>query len=230
MAQSKKPSGRDTRAGQTDRDAALKASLAQLRELLQGGVVLTAHRIQEAMDEAVSRGRMTRQDAEELVSGLVSTGRQQAADVISDLEQLLGRSRSERNTAAGKAAELVAREVERAGRAVGVLPSEPKEEPKAEDEPKEEPKAAEAPKESAPKPKPKPKAKTPKPKAKPTPKAPKKEAEALPIEGYDGLNVKDVTAQLDRLSPPELRVIRSHEERTRDRKGVLAAIDKRLGA
>ena len=54
-------------------------------------VMLAADRIQEAMDEAVERGRVTRGDANDLVSELVRRGREQTDDVLSNLDELLGK-------------------------------------------------------------------------------------------------------------------------------------------
>jgi polyhydroxyalkanoate synthesis regulator phasin len=56
-------------------------------------VMLTRDRIEETVEEAVSRGSMTRDAAQDLISGLVERGRRQTSDVLSDLEQLLGRGR-----------------------------------------------------------------------------------------------------------------------------------------
>ena len=47
------------------------------------------------MDDAVSRGRMTADDAQKLAQALVTRGRKQTNDVLRDLEQLLGRGRTE---------------------------------------------------------------------------------------------------------------------------------------
>lgn len=109
---------------QAARDEALRAHLAQLRELLAGGVMLTAQRVQEAMDDAVRRGKMTRRDAEELARGLVDSGRRQSFDLIADIEQLLGRSRDEVTSASSlvrdKTADRVLREVERVRRTAGI--------------------------------------------------------------------------------------------------------------
>lgn len=109
------------------RDEAVLANLASLRDLLAGGVVLTAQRLQESVDDAVSRGRMTRRDAEELSRGLVRAGRQQTADLIADLEQLLGRGRGDLTSARSitkgavkGSSERVLREVDRARRAAGL--------------------------------------------------------------------------------------------------------------
>jgi hypothetical protein len=56
-------------------------------------VVLTRDRVQDVLDDAVARGRMTRADASLLVSELIHRGRRQTEDLVADLEQLVGRSR-----------------------------------------------------------------------------------------------------------------------------------------
>jgi polyhydroxyalkanoate synthesis regulator phasin len=73
-------------------------SAAELRDALTKNVVnplnlvmLSRERIEEVLDEAVKRGRVTRGDAQDLVQGLVQRGRKQTNDVLRDLEQLLGR-------------------------------------------------------------------------------------------------------------------------------------------
>jgi hypothetical protein len=87
--------------------------LSTLRDALTKSVMLTGDRIQEVVDDAVKRGRMTRTDAEDLVQRLISLGRQQTEDVISDIEQLLGRG-------ASTGGDRVLRHVDRARRAVGL--------------------------------------------------------------------------------------------------------------
>lgn len=54
--------------------------------------MLSTERLQEIADDAVRRGHMTRRDAEEFVSSLVNAGRSQTEALLSDLEQLLGRT------------------------------------------------------------------------------------------------------------------------------------------
>ncbi len=114
------------------RDEALRANLASLRDLLAGGVVLTTQRVQQAVDEAVMRGRMTRHDAEDLASGLLDAGRQQTADLLADLEHLLGRGRGDLSSARSitkgavkGSSDRVLREVDRARRAAGLGASFP---------------------------------------------------------------------------------------------------------
>ena len=74
------------------REDQLLAAIASLRDVLSKGVVITGERLQETVDEAVRRGRMTRQDAEELVGNLVEIGRRQAQDALTEAESLIGRS------------------------------------------------------------------------------------------------------------------------------------------
>ncbi len=64
-------------------------------------VMLTRDRIQEAVDDAVERGRITHTDAQDLVQILVKRGRKETNDVLSDLERLIGRGRDEIDMAAG---------------------------------------------------------------------------------------------------------------------------------
>lgn len=52
--------------------------------------------------------------------------------------------------------------------------------------------------------------------------------QGLPINNYQHLTIREVGPKLSRLSPPQLRRIRSYEHGHKDRKGVLTAIDRRL--
>jgi len=55
------------------------------------------------------------------------------------------------------------------------------------------------------------------------------EAQAAPaIEGYDDLNASEIVPMVAALEPPQLAALREHERRSRDRRTVLAAIDKAL--
>ena len=100
-----------------EREDALKQNLAQLRELLAGGLVLTPQRLAETLDEAVTRGRMVRQDAEELTRALMSVGRQQTQDLLGQLEGLVGKAKGP--------SDEVLQQVDRARRRVGAGPSFP---------------------------------------------------------------------------------------------------------
>jgi hypothetical protein len=50
----------------------------------------------------------------------------------------------------------------------------------------------------------------------------------FPIEGYDDLTVEEVSENLDSLYGEELRVVRDHEERTKNRDTVLEQLDRRI--
>lgn len=75
-------------AQRTD-DEDVRARLALMQDRLVGSLTLPIDRIQEAADDAVRRGRMTRKDAEELVQSLMSAGRSQTEQLVADLEQVL---------------------------------------------------------------------------------------------------------------------------------------------
>ncbi len=51
--------------------------------------LLSRERIQESLEQAVERGRVTRQDANELLGELLQLGREQASAVLADVERLL---------------------------------------------------------------------------------------------------------------------------------------------
>jgi hypothetical protein len=113
---------------------------AELREALTRGLIrpldlmmVTRDRIEDAVTDAVERGQMTAKDAQDLVQRLVRRGREQTNDVLSDLEQLLGRGGGTRATgaasrarkAAARAADPLLAQADRARRAAGVGPSFP---------------------------------------------------------------------------------------------------------
>jgi len=115
---------------------AMLESLETLRELVSRGllrqlevVMLSRDRIQDALDDAVVRGRMTRGDAEDLFTELFRRGRRQTEDLIGELEQLVGRAGDQLGTAAKRATpkppDRVIREADRVRRVAGVGPSFP---------------------------------------------------------------------------------------------------------
>jgi polyhydroxyalkanoate synthesis regulator phasin len=117
MPAAKKPAQRRSKpSAKASADAPLRESLAALRETLTRGVVLTRDRINDTLDDAVRRGRMTRDDAEELGASLMGIGRRQAQDLLADVEQLLGSGR--RRTSEGT--DALVRQVDRARRAAGL--------------------------------------------------------------------------------------------------------------
>ncbi len=53
---------------------------------------------------------------------------------------------------------------------------------------------------------------------------------SFPIEGYDGLNVDEISEHLDGLSVDELRSIRDYEKRNKDRGTLLQEIERKIEA
>ena len=125
----------------------VRANLKAFRDALASSVqqlnlvMVSRDRIQDALDDAVRRGRVTRDDANDLVSDLIRRGRRQTDDLFKDLEQLLGRSRDQLEDAGTGARQQarrsasharrqpgmdrVLREVDRSRRAAGLPPSFP---------------------------------------------------------------------------------------------------------
>jgi hypothetical protein len=89
-------------AAQSARSASTTNGLASLIEALTNRVLkpldlmmISRDRIQDTLDEAAERGRLTRSDANELASELIKRGREQTDNVLADIERLLlGRGRS----------------------------------------------------------------------------------------------------------------------------------------
>jgi hypothetical protein len=87
-ARSSKTRSASQEAGRPDK------SVQAFREALEKSVTLSRDRLQEVMDDAVTRGRITRDDANELVSRLMSRGRQQTESLLRDLERVLEQARA----------------------------------------------------------------------------------------------------------------------------------------
>jgi polyhydroxyalkanoate synthesis regulator phasin len=95
-----------------------------------GLVVLTRERIQEVLDDAAERGRVTHTDANDLVAELVNRGRQQTDQLLSDVDRLLSRGRQQIGSATIRARrseslDLLLRSADRARRSVGAGSSFP---------------------------------------------------------------------------------------------------------
>ncbi|MBA2764803.1 MAG: hypothetical protein H0U42_09005 [Thermoleophilaceae bacterium] len=134
----KKPAARKSaaRRSQAAPDLAGKA-INEFREALQSGappsfVILTRERMEEVMDEAVKRGRVTVDDAQSVVQTLLDRARKETNDVVQDLEKLIQRGRSEVESATTKVRTRAVRtgdpalaQVDRVRRAAGVGPSFP---------------------------------------------------------------------------------------------------------
>ena len=130
-----KSSGRSSRskaatarkASSTSRNAAPDAAREQLQRFLDPRevVVVSRERLQEVLDEAVARGRITRDDAGALLADLLQRGRKQTDDLREDIEGVLDGARGATRKGVAGSAERVLREVDRARRVAGVGPSFP---------------------------------------------------------------------------------------------------------
>jgi polyhydroxyalkanoate synthesis regulator phasin len=67
------------------RDRIVRSVLAPLN-----AVLLTRRHIEEVLDDAVERGRMTRSDAQEMAQSLLSRSARATDDFLSDVERMLG--------------------------------------------------------------------------------------------------------------------------------------------
>jgi polyhydroxyalkanoate synthesis regulator phasin len=70
----------------TARDRLVRSVLAPLN-----AVLLTRRHIEEVLDDAVSRGRMTRSDAQEMAQSLLSRSARATDDFLAEVERMLGR-------------------------------------------------------------------------------------------------------------------------------------------
>jgi len=79
----------DTSTGKvaTARDRLVRGVLSPVN-----AVLLTRRHIEEVLDDAVARGRMTRADAQEMIQTLLSRGARATDDLLSDVERMLGGS------------------------------------------------------------------------------------------------------------------------------------------
>ena len=62
-------------------------------------VLLTRKNIEEVVDDAVIRGRMTRADAQEMIQSLLSRGARATDDFLADLERMLGAADADSSSA-----------------------------------------------------------------------------------------------------------------------------------
>jgi len=56
------------------------------------------------------------------------------------------------------------------------------------------------------------------------------EAIAFPIEGYDEMNVEEISGRLDGLSVEELQLVRDYEETNKKRETLLEKMDRKIRA
>ncbi len=87
---------------------AVTRNVAAARDKIVGGVsgslnavLLTRKNIEDVIEDAVKRGRMTQHDAHEVIQGLLSRGARATGDIISDLDRLIGRGEDDITDAGG---------------------------------------------------------------------------------------------------------------------------------
>jgi len=194
-----------------ERSQRAEASVQAFRDALEKSVTISRERLQEVVDDAVRRGRMTRGDAEDLVSRLVTRGREQAEGILGELEKLLGQVRdgaeaaSDPRRTARKATRKARRDLagatERAKREVsGRAKRARKRAVKAVDQPLAR---ADRVKRRA-------------------------RAPGLPISAYDSLTIRQIDTRLAELTRAQLTKIRDYEQSHKARKGILSAIERKL--
>jgi hypothetical protein len=125
MAQPRKSTARAAPAAAEATDEETRTTLVSVRDLLAKSVMLSSDRLRETLDDAVRRGRITRDDAEDLVDKLMALGRAQTDDALARLETIAGapgragdRARSAVRRTPGT--DRVLREVDRVRRTAGL--------------------------------------------------------------------------------------------------------------
>jgi polyhydroxyalkanoate synthesis regulator phasin len=92
-------------------------SVEAFRDALEHSVTLSRDRLQDVVDDAVRRGRMTRDDANELVSNLLTRSRRYSDELVKQLERLLDQAQREIEARTGPARRRATAGARRAARA-----------------------------------------------------------------------------------------------------------------
>ena len=92
-------------------------SVEAFRDALEHSVTLSRERLQDVVDDAVKRGRMTRDDANELVSSLLTRSRRYSDELVKQLERLLDQAQREVESRTAPARRRATAEARRAARA-----------------------------------------------------------------------------------------------------------------
>lgn len=181
--------------------AQVEKSVQAFRDALQRSVTVSRDRLQDVVDDAVKRGRMTRGDAEELVSRLVTDARSQTEGLLADLEKLLARARRQTRKATGPVRERTTAAARRARQQVeGTRATAAKRVRDVADEPL----------------------------ARADRLRRQAGLGSFPITAYDRLTAKQVLDRLPDLSAADLRKVRTYENQNSGRKSITGAIDRRL--
>jgi polyhydroxyalkanoate synthesis regulator phasin len=170
-----------------EKSARAEQSVQAFRDALEKSITISRERLQEVVDDAVRRGRMTRGDAEEMVGRLATRGREQADDLLSQLERILSQVREAperaRQEVSGRAKQARKRTVAAVDKPLAGADRVRR--------------AARVP--------------------------------GFPITAYDQLSIRQIDRRLQELSRQELRKVRDYERKNKARKGVLRAVDRKLG-
>lgn len=184
------------------------AGLQAFREALARSITISLDRLQEVIDDAVRRGRMTRADAEELFGKLLSRGREQADDLLKQVEPLISQARKEARKARNQVDTRTAPARERATDAAVRARREVRS-----------------------------KVTRTRKRARDTANQPLVRADRVrrrarlpgfPITAYDQLSVPQINDRLRELTHDELRKVRKYEDSHRNRVGVLRAVERKL--
>jgi polyhydroxyalkanoate synthesis regulator phasin len=187
-------------------------SVQAFREALEASVTIPRERLQDVVDDAVRRGRMTRGDAEQLVSRLLNRGREQADDILGELESLVAQLRGEVGERTSQQRRNAARTADRTRRELEDATERARAEvgSRAEDARKRAVGAVDQPLASA-------------DRARRRARVP-----GFPISAYDQLSIRQVDRRLADLSRDQLRRVRDYERSHKRRKGLLRALDRKL--
>lgn len=211
MANKPKPRGQAT---DEPKQAGSRAeqSVQAFRAALGASVTIPRERLQDVVDDAVRRGRMTRGDAEELVNRLVNRGRDQADDMLGELEKVVAQLREEVAERTSQQRRTAARTADRARRELEDATERARQEVgnRAEDARKRAVGAVDQPLATA-------------DRARRRARVP-----GFPISAYDQLSISQVDSRLAELSRDELRRVRDYERSHKARKGLLRALDRKL--
>jgi hypothetical protein len=155
------------------------------------------------MDDAVKRGRMTRSDAERIASDLVDRGRKQRDSMIKELEGLVTQARDEVRGRATPVQKGATKAAQRARKQVEGTAA----------------RAARGARDAA------------DPALAQADRLRRRTGTtgSLPITAYDNLTAAQIKTRITDLTPAELRKVRDYEKRNEKRKGVLTAVEKKLG-
>jgi polyhydroxyalkanoate synthesis regulator phasin len=178
-----------------------EASLQAFRDALSKSITIPRERLQEIVDDAVRRGRMTRSDAEELVGRLLSRGREGADDLMKQIEPLVSQARTEVTSRTAPARDRATDAAARARQEVGTRVSKTRR--RARDRADE-------------------------PLARADRVRRKAGLPGFPISAYDQLSVPQINNRLRELSQEQLQKVADYEKGHRNRVGVLRSIERKL--